>query len=69
MLQAKSTDLGPKQLFHNIAAPQGILPPASATQGGTEGSGAASTNLLNQTFQQVNTARVNGVGGKVDLLG
>jgi hypothetical protein len=60
MLPVNSIDLSPQPLLRNVAAPQGPMPPASVARG---------ASLLTQTFQQVNTSRVNGVGGKVDLLG
>lgn len=69
MLPVKSIDLSPQPLLRNVAAPQGPMPPASVARGGAEDNRIAGTSLLTQTFQQVNTSRVNGVGGKVDLLG
>ena len=69
MLPVNNVDLSPKQLLRNVAAPQGPMPPASVARGGAEDNRIAGASLLNQTFQQINTAKVNGVGGKVDLLG
>jgi hypothetical protein len=69
MLQANTIDTSPKRLLQNFAAPQGPLPPSTSARGGAEDNRIAGASLLNKTFQQVNTARVNGVGGKVDLLG
>lgn len=69
MLPVNNLDMSPKQLLSNIAAPQGPMPPASVARGGAEDNRIAGASLLNRTFQQVNTSRVNGVGGKVDLLG
>jgi len=69
MLPVKSIDLSPQPLLRNVAAPQGPMPPASVARGGAEDNRIAGASLLTKTFQQVNTSRVNGVGGKVDLLG
>jgi hypothetical protein len=69
MLPVKNVDLSPKPLLRNVASPHGPMPPSSVARGGAEDNRIAGTSLLTRTFQQVNTARVNGVGGKVDLLG
>ena len=69
MLQVNNVDLSPKNLLQNSASPQGPLPPGGSARGGAEDNRIAGTSLLTKTFRQVNTARVNGVGGKVDLLG
>lgn len=69
MLRVNKVDLSPKNLLQNLASPQGVLPPSSTARGGAEDNRNAGINLLAKTFQQVNTARVDGVGGKVDLLG
>ncbi|MBT4137616.1 MAG: hypothetical protein HOE48_06855 [Candidatus Latescibacteria bacterium] len=69
MLPVNNIDLSPKSLLRNVAAPQGPMPPASVARGGAEGNRIAGASLLTKTFRQVNTSRVSGVGGKVDLLG
>ena len=68
-LRVNNVDLSPKDLLRSSASPQGPLPPGSSARGGAEDNRIAGASLLTKTFQQVNTARVNGVGGKVDLLG
>ena len=69
MLRVNNVDLSPRKLLQTSAAPQGPLPPSSSARGGTESGRIAGASLLTKTFRQVNTAKVNGVGGKVDLLG
>jgi len=69
MLRVNNVDLSPKNLLRNVAAPQGPLPPSSTARGGAEDNRIAGASLLTKTFQQVNTSKVSGVGGKVDLLG
>jgi len=69
MLPVNNADMSPKPLLRNVAAPQGPMPPASVARGGAEDNRIAGASLLSKTFQQVNTSRVNGMGGKVDLLG
>jgi len=69
MLPVNNIDLSPKPLLRSVAAPQGPLPPRSTTRGGTEANPIAGVSLLANTFRQLNTSKVNGVGGKVDLLG
>jgi len=69
MMRVNNIDLGPKKLMQNSASPSGPMPPASAARGGAEDNRIAGASLLSKTFQQVNTSRVSGVGGKIDLLG
>ena len=69
MLRVDNVDLSPRRLLQASAAPQGPLPPPPAAQGGSESSRVASVGLIQQTMVQVNASRVNGVGGRVDLLG
>lgn len=69
MLRVDNVDLSPRQLLQTSAAPKGPLPPPAKAEGGSESSRVAGVGLIQQTMVQVNTARVNGVGGRVDLLG
>jgi len=69
MLPVNNIDLSPKQLLRNVAAPTGPLPPSSAAHGGVEGNRIEGASLLTRTFQQINTSKASGIGGKVDLLG
>ncbi|MCZ6633092.1 MAG: hypothetical protein O7G87_06770 [bacterium] len=69
MLRVNNIDLSPRKLLQNSASPQGPLPPGDNARGAAQGATIVVRSLLTKTFQQVNTARVNGVGGKVDLLG
>ena len=67
--RVNNVDLTPRNLLRNSAVPTGPLPPSSQATGGAEEARIAGASLLIKTFRQVNTARVSGVGGKVDLLG
>ena len=69
MFRVNNIDLSPRKLLQNSASPQGPLPPGDNVRGAAQGATIVGGTLLTKTFQQVNTARVNGVGGKVDLLG
>ena len=69
MMRVNNIDTSPKKLMQNSASPSGPLPPAATARGGAEDNRIAGASLLSKTFQQVNTAMVNGVGGKIDLLG
>jgi len=62
-------DLTPRDLLRNLVAPSGLLPSGNSARGSAEDARIAGASLLTKTFRQVNTARFNGVGGKVDLLG
>ncbi len=66
MLRVNNIDMSPKRLLRNLAAP---LPPPSNAKGSAEGSRVTGVGLIQQTMNQVNTSKVSGVGGKVDLLG
>ncbi len=67
--RVSNIDLSPRKLLQNSASPQGPLPAPRNAQGSSESSRVASVSLIQNTINQVNTSRVNGVGGKVDLLG
>ncbi len=69
MLRVDNVDLSPRRLLQASAAPKGPLPAPPAAQGGSESSRAASIGLIRQTLVQVNRGMVDGVGGRVDLLG
>ena len=69
MLRVDNVDLSPRQLLQNLAAPQGPMPAPKNAEGGSESSRVASVGLIQQTMVQVNAGRVDGVGGRVDLLG
>ena len=69
MLRVNNIDMSPKRLLQNLASPQGLLPPPSNAKGSAEGSRVTGVGLIQQTMNQVNTSKVSGVGGKVDLLG
>ena len=62
-------DLAPKRLFQSTAAPRGPLPPPPNAQNSSELQRLVSVNLLNDTFRQIDTSQVDGLGGKIDLLG
>ena len=67
--RVSNIDLSPRRLLQNSAAPQGPLPAPRNAEGSAESSRIAGVSLIQNTIHQVNTSRVNGVGGKVDLLG
>ncbi len=69
MLRTNNVDLSPRNLLQNVASPQGPLPPGENTRGSDELNRLAGTGLIAATLNQINTARVNGIGGKVDILG
>jgi hypothetical protein len=69
MLQVNNVDMSPRQLLQNSAAPHGPIPPPPNAQGGAERPRAQGASLIQQTINQVNAGQVNGVGGRVDLLG
>ena len=69
MLRVSNVDMSPRQLLQNSAAPRGPLPPPPNAQGGAEAPRAQGASLIQQTLNQVNAGLVNGVGGRVDLLG
>ena len=69
MLRVDNVDMSPRQLLQASASPQGPMSPPPAAQGGSETSRLASVGLMQQTFVQVNSSKVDGVGGRVDLLG
>ena len=67
--RVQGADLSPKNLLRNSAAPSGPLPATKSATGGVETPRQASQGLLNNTFRQVNASKIEGVGGRVDLLG
>ena len=67
--RTSNIDLSPRRMLQNIASPQGPLPPPRNAAGSAEANRIAGVRLIQNTINQVNTARVNGVGGRVDLLG
>ena len=69
MLRVNNIDLSPQNLLQNSAAPQGLMPPPSIARGGTQDGQLAGTRLVARTLRQVDTSQLNGVGGRLDLLG
>ena len=68
MLRVNNIDLSPQRLMQNFASPQGPLPPPNNTEGGAESQRIVGVSLIQSTLSKVNTARVNGAGGNVDML-
>ena len=69
MQRVNTINLSPRRLLQNIASPQGPLPPGDNARGAAESNRIAGVKLLTQTFNQINTSRLGGVGGRLDLLG
>ncbi len=68
-LRVSNVDLSPRSLLDNAAIPTGPIPPPRNVEGGAERPREVSTNLLQNTFIQLNASKQDGVGGRIDLLG
>jgi len=68
MLQSRLIDSSPKNLFASSPAPRGPVPPPSIVENSSETQRVVGVSLLQDTFRRVNTARINGVGGRIDMM-